>query len=121
MVPQIKSTEIIEVPNLDPQNYKPEDPEDFRCTFGLTIGPMNNDGGEQFYLSVCSPGWVSRECQNSGFFWGRNHLVVPHYNLEMIRKVISKWVESCSGDSWSEVVGKLSRIASWEFDHYQAR
>jgi hypothetical protein len=119
MVPQIKSTEITEVPNLDPQGFQPEDPEDFRCTFGLTIGPMSSDGGEQFYLSVCSPKWLSRECQNRGFFWGRNHLVVPRYNLETIREVINKFVLKCSGASWPEVAGKLRYLAAWEFDSYQ--
>jgi hypothetical protein len=119
MVPQIKSTEITEVPNLDPQSFDPEDPEDFCCTFGLTIGPMHSDGGEQFYLSVCSPRWMARECEKGGFFWGRNHLVVPRYDLARIQELIGKFVETCSGDSWREVAGKLGRVASWEFDNYR--
>jgi len=120
MTPKIKSIEITEVANLDPAAYQPGDPEDFSCTFGLTIGPADSDGGEQFYISVCSPKWLQRACADRGFIWGRNHLVVPSYDLAMIRNVIGKFVQNCSGASWNEVASKLSRIAAWEFDDYQA-
>ena len=112
----IKSIEITEVADLDPVKFTPEDPEYFGCTVGLTIGPSDSDGGELFYLTVCSPRWIAKACEKDGFLWGRHHLIVPEYNLKAITEIITKFVERCQGDSWKEVAAKLNRIASWEFE-----
>lgn len=116
---KIKSIEITEVPDLDPAKFTVEDPEDFCCTFGLTIGPANSEGGELFYLTVCSPKALAKAAEKDGFLWGRHHLIVPEYNLKAITGIITKFVERCSGDSWTEVATKLNRIASWEFEDYK--
>lgn len=118
--PVIKFMENTDTPSLTLNAYSPGDPTDFACTFGLTIGPTNDQGGEQFYLKVCSPKWLTRACEKDGFVWGRHHLIVPEYNLAAIMKVITKFVENCSGGSWQEVAARLSRIAAWEFENYQA-
>jgi len=119
VVPQIKSIEIAEVPNLDPAGFRPPDPEDFRCTFGLLIGPGNQPGEEIFYLTVCSPSWLRKKLNETLFLWSRHHLIVPRYNLEAITAVISEFVENCSGEAWDDVARKLSRIARWEFEDYE--
>jgi hypothetical protein len=87
---------------------------------GLTIGPHDGDGGELFYLIVCTPKWLATECEKDGFVWGRHHLIVPEYNLKAITAIIITFVERCSGESWQEVTSKLSRIASWEFEDYRS-
>jgi len=117
----IKFVENADTPSLNPIAYVPEDPTDFACTFGLTIGPANGQGGEQFYLTVCSPKWLSRRCEKDGFVWGRHHLIVSEYNLKAITGTITRFVERCSGESWKEVAAQLSRFASWEFEDYKAR
>jgi hypothetical protein len=117
--PKVKSIEITEVPNLSPQGYTPADLEDFGCTFGLTIGPSGSEGGDLFYLSVCTPKWSARACEKDGFLWGRHHLLVPHYDLTAITQTITRFVENCSGPSWKDVALKLSRLASWEFEDYE--
>ena len=117
---KIKSLEITEAPDLNPSAYAPDNGDDFACTFGLTIGPNDNDGGELFYLIVCTPQWLAKECYKDGFVWGRHHLIVAEYNLKAITAIITKFVERCSGESWQEVASKLSRIASWEFEDYRS-
>ncbi|MEP6534040.1 MAG: immunity 8 family protein [Bryobacteraceae bacterium] len=117
---KIKTVEITEVLDLDPAKFNPDDLQDFRCTFGLKIGPANDDGEELFYLSVCSPKWLARACEKDGFVWGRHHLVVPEYNLSAIMEIITKLVEVCSGGSWQEVTAKLGGVAAWEFEDYQS-
>jgi hypothetical protein len=117
---KIKYIEITESPDLNPVNYIPDDFEDFGCTLCLKIGPANADGEELFYLTVCTARWLARACESDGFLWGRNHLIVPEYNLKAITEIVTKFVENCSGDSWSEVTAKLSRIAAWEFEDFVA-
>jgi hypothetical protein len=115
----IKFVENADTPSLSVSAYFPEDPSDFRCTIGLTIGPATGDGGEQFYLTVCSLKWLAKACEKSGFLWGRHHLIVPEYNLKTIMSVVTKFVDRCSGESWKEVAEKLSRFTSWEFEDYR--
>jgi Immunity protein 8 len=115
---KIKALEITEAPDLNPSAYAPNNRGDFACTFGLTIGPNDGDGGELFYLTVCTPTWLAKECEKDGFVWGRHRLIVPEYNLKAITAIITKFVERCSGESWQEAASKLSRIASWEFEDY---
>jgi hypothetical protein len=115
----IKSIESVDTPSQDIRSYVPEDPTDFVRTVGLTIGPANAYGGEQFYLTVCSPKWLTRACEKDGFIWGRHHLIVPEYNFKTIMAVITEFVERCSGESWKDIAAKLSRFASWEFEDYR--
>jgi hypothetical protein len=115
----IKFIENTDTPSLSINAYVPEDPTDFSCTLGLTIGAASENGGEQFYLTVCSPKWLARACEKDGFIWGRHRLIVPEYNLKSITAVVTKFVERRSGESWKEVAEKLSRFASWEFEGYQ--
>jgi hypothetical protein len=115
---KVKAIEITEVPDLNPQGYLPEDPDDFECTFGLTIGPSDSDGGELFYLAVCTPESPARTGEGGQFVWGRHRLIVPHHDLDEITRTIAKFVESCSGESWPEVALKVSRLANWEFEDY---
>jgi hypothetical protein len=117
----IKSIEITDAPALDPAKFLPEDPEAFHCVFGLTIGPANGDGGEQFYLTICSPKWLAKAADKDGFVWGRHHLIVPEYNLKNITEIITKFVERCSGETWKEVAARVGRLAAWEFEDYQKR
>jgi len=46
-------------------------------------------------------------------------LILPEYNLKTIMKIVTKFVENCSGESWKIVALKLSRLASWEFEDYK--
>jgi hypothetical protein len=116
---KIKSVEITESADLSPENYTPQDVENFRCTLGFTIGPSDSDGGELFYLTVCSPKWLAGACEEDGFMSGRHHLIVPAYNLKAIMQIVTKVIDNCSGDSWESVAIKLSRLANWEFEDYQ--
>jgi hypothetical protein len=116
---KIKSVEITESPDLNPQHYLPQDLESFGCTLGLTIGPSNGEGGELFYLTACSPKWLAMACKKDGFLWGRYHLIVPEYNLKAILQIVTKFVDNCSGESWNSVAGKLARFANWEYEDYE--
>ena len=117
--PIIKSIEITEVPDLNPTAYTPDNYDDSACTFGLTIGPNEGEGGELFYLTVCTPKWLVKGCEKDGFVWGRHHLIVAEYNLKVITAIITRFIERCTGESWQEVALKLSRITNWEFEDYR--
>ena len=85
----MKSIESTDAADLDPAHYSVPDAEDFRCTFGLTVGPDDGEGGEVFYLTVCTPKWLERECEKAGFVSGRHHLIVSNYDLDRITAIIT--------------------------------
>jgi hypothetical protein len=45
---RIESIELAEVPDLEPPKYVLKTPEDFHCTFGLTIGPTDGEAQNSF-------------------------------------------------------------------------
>jgi len=119
MTATIKNIEITEAADLDPAHFQPDDAEDFICTFGLTIGPTDGDGGELFYITVCTPKRLEKLCEKDGFVWGRHHLIVPYFDLEKIRAIFTKFVNNCSGLTWQEIGPKLARLGAWEFEDYR--
>lgn len=115
---KIKSIEITDAPALKPELFRPDDYQDFECVFGLTVGPSNTAGAELFYLTVCTPKRLATTCKRHEFVWGRHRLIVLHYDLNAITQTITKFIETCSGETWSDVALKVSRFASWEFEDY---
>ena len=104
----------------DPAGFEPDDVERFSITLRLIIGPADSDGDESFDLVVCSPLWLERECERDGFVSGRHRLIVRRYDFGFLRRTIVKLIEHYSGDTWPEVAEKISRLACWEFEDYQA-
>lgn len=119
MTATIKAIEIREAADLEPTHFRPDDAEDFICTFGLTIGPTDAEGGELFYVTVCTPKRMEKLCERDGFAWGRHHLIVPYFDLEKIRAIFVKFVHNCSGSTWHEIGPKLARLGAWEFEDYR--
>ena len=103
---------------LDPLLFRPDDAKDFICTFGLTLGPADRDGGDLFYIAVCAPKRLKKLCEKDGYVWGRHHLVVPYFDPEKIRAIFIKFVNNCSGHTWKDIGLKLARLGAREFEDY---
>ncbi len=104
----------------DPAAYRPVDPDRFAVTLRLLVGPSDAEGEESFDVTICTPQWLGQECGRNGFVLGRHHLVVLSYDFASIRRILVKLVERYSGSTWQEVAAKVSRIAFWEFEDYDA-
>jgi hypothetical protein len=46
------------------------------------------------------------------------YLIVKDYDPSLIKKLVRKFVERWSGESWHEVAQKVARIGAWEFEDY---
>jgi hypothetical protein len=95
----------------DPAVWRPADAGNFSVALRLIIGPADSEGEESFDLVVCSPSWLDKECERDGFVLGRHHLIVRSYDFSLLQGALVKLIERCSGDTWQEVAGKLSRVA----------
>ena len=104
--------------DVDINSYTPEDPNHFFINLRLLIGLEGCESGDNFFLSLCTPGWLQRTIGNS--LWGRHLLVVREFDLHHISDLISDSIEKCEGQDWTEIALKLSRLYSWEFEDYKS-
>jgi hypothetical protein len=100
-------------------NYWPDDVSNFGTWIRAYIGPQGEAGAEAFDIQVCTADWLKSQCSTQGPLWGRHLLIVDAYDYDVIKASIERYVESCDGDDWASVAGKLSRVGAWEFEDYQ--
>ena len=113
---KVRSIYSLEIENLD--EYVPEDSDLFSVPIRVIVGPSGLDGEESFDIVVCSPEWLKIQCRKDGFVLGRHLLIVEHFEIGAVRSIITKSIESISGNSWKEVAIAVSRIGYWEFEGY---
>jgi hypothetical protein len=96
----------------------PADLESFGELVQLEIGDERSDAADTFSAMVCSPSWLSRECNRRGPVWGRHFLIGDRFDRSAIRAAIEDFCAACSGNSWGDVADQLQRLADWEFALY---
>lgn len=99
----------------------PANAEEFCFLARLSAGPADGPGEESFDVTVCSPEWLAARCRDGDFFDARHHLVVDveHFDQRALRSWLEKRVTAVSGDNWTEIGEKLSRLGYWEFEDYR--
>lgn len=102
---------------FDIKVYSPENPACFFLNFRIRIGSDESSSADDFELCVCTPEWLSQFLWEPR--WGRHLLIVREYDISVIEKCISDYVNECDGADWSGVAGKLGRVFAWEFEDYQ--
>lgn len=102
----------------DLELFNSNDPEKFDVVVRVMIGPSTGDGEESFDFRVCSPEWISAESNLKGHFLARRVLVLPYWNVDLIRSEIMKEVSALTGETWDELATQLCKIARWEFEDY---
>jgi len=103
--------------DVDLLSFFPEREDCFVLQLRAMIGPKGQSSEESFDIQVCTPRWMLENCQEP--MWGRHLLVVPGYDMQLIRSMLNHYCESCTGATWHEVANKISRIGKWEFEDYQ--
>jgi hypothetical protein len=106
-------------PDVDLENFLPEDPEDVGALIQLLVGPADGPGEESFDVMVCTPNWLKSWTRSHGPTMGRHHLIVERYDFQEIRHYLTSAIEAEHGDTWQELALRISRIGKWEFEDYQ--
>ena len=117
MLAEVKA--ILTIDHGELETCVPPDPTDFCVAVRAIVGPRNQEGEESFDVKVCTPAWINRFCQERGAVLGRHYLIVSAYNPALIRSVLTKQIERCSGSSWGDIAAKLRQIGHWEFEDYR--
>lgn len=109
----------VDSPDVDFDTYWPEDETCFSFPIELRIGPEGSNASDLFQMTVCTPGWLSK--QNSGMtaVFGENLLIVFGYNWDMIHSYLENRINRIMAGDWPTLALKLSRFARWEFENYR--
>jgi hypothetical protein len=108
MRPVLKNISTID--GDDASKFTPEDAQCFSLWLRLDVGPSDGEGSESFDVLICSPSWLAGQCERDGFVIGRHHFVVNEYRFDFIRDKLTQFIGHCSGETWSEIAAKVSRI-----------
>ncbi len=98
----------------------PHDTQRFCVLVRVMVGPRGGEGEESFDINVCTPQWLEEQVEREGFVLGTHRLFVKTYDTAQIKKLITKFIERYSGDSWRDIAVKISRIGQWEFEDYKS-
>lgn len=100
------------------ENYIPEFYDNFEIVVRLIVGTMDEDGGESFDLTICTPNWLKERCTHENVVWGENLLIVSRFDYQFILKEIEKKISKVVGSNWNSLAIQLSKLAAWEFENY---
>lgn len=98
----------------------PENLGNFHVLVNLTIGPDDQEGGDDYSLEVCTPVWLDHYIQNFGSRMGRHMLLVNEFDADKILALIERTIRRCERPDWAETSVVLSRYFAWEFEDYVA-
>ena len=99
----------------------PSDPAEFAFLARLYVGPPDSPGEESFDIIVCTPEWLSQQCQtNGGLYNPRHHLVVTLETFD--KRALHAWLDArvreVQGATWHEIGERLGRLGYWELEDY---
>ena len=114
----LKSLDSVDAP-AGIATFKPDDSETFAITIGAVVGPSDGPGGELFYFSACTAGWLRANPPEKGFAFLHGHILLSHWDPDLVHRAISDLCHRTVGGDWNEVAIKLSRYGSWEFEDYR--
>ncbi|MFJ7247966.1 Imm8 family immunity protein [Kitasatospora sp. NPDC098652] len=103
-------------PDVDLDDFVPDDPECFSFLLELIVGPEGDIGGESLGFTVCTPGHLSRLVDKIGTVPGHGLIITKSCNIDEIIAYIERMVLRQTGDDWRAVAKNLGRIGIMEFD-----
>lgn len=115
VIPRLKE---LHSPDIDLDSYRPDEVDCFGFPLQALFGPSDGAGSESFDILVCTPKWLEREMAEDDVISGCHRLIVKRYDLDGIRRYLSKYAQRCSGVDWEEVARKLGQLGKWEFEAY---
>ncbi|MCU1273492.1 MAG: hypothetical protein JWO48_923 [Bryobacterales bacterium] len=103
----------------DLRAYLPEVSDNFGFLLQAMIGPKGIEGEESFDIQVCTPKWLIGHSGRTDIILGRHYLIMIEYDYDRLVEKIASFCNECSGETWQEIAGRLSRLGKWEFEDYQ--
>ncbi len=112
----LRSLHSPDLPNL--VSCTPADSRHFGILVQAFIGPEGEVGEESFDFVVCTPSWLAAQIQQKRYVFGRHHLFVSRYDVQLIEVAVRELCAEASAPDWPSLAGYLARYGKWEFEDY---
>lgn len=100
---------------LDYESFMPTDPLNFQITIALKIGPAGSNGGDRFYLSVCTPKWLAERTDAPAIEWCTARVLMHRWDRPALERFLREWCAGEGATDWPSLAQRLGLRASWEF------
>jgi hypothetical protein len=105
-------------PDVDLENFRPDDPDDFSFLLQAIVGPKDAEGDESLEFNVCTLASLTSTVSSERVFFGRSLVIVGTSKISEILDSVRSAVERVEGASWAEVAERLTRLGYYEFEDY---
>lgn len=101
--------------NVIPHDHSSERSSRYNVPIHLTIGVRGERGGDLFVMELCDLEWLQGQLAARPVLLPTTMVVCGDASLADVEENLSEKVSKISGQSWDEIVGKISQFAVWEF------
>jgi hypothetical protein len=105
-------------PDVDLENFYPDDPEDFSFLLEAIVGPAEGEGDELLQFNVCTLASLTPTVASERVFLGRSLVLVDTSKISEILAVVRSAIERVEAESWAKVGARLARLGYYEFEDH---
>jgi hypothetical protein len=102
------------------EDFRPEHSECFGFWINASIGSDEGTGADDFQILVCNGDWLAREGVFHRGASERHLLLDGPYDPDAVIEQLKRYLETCVGHGWMDIVDRVSKIGYWEFENYEA-
>jgi len=105
-------------PDVDLENFYPDDPENFSFLLEAIVGPDDGEGDELLQLNVCTLASLRSTVESDRILFGRSLVIVGTSRISEILDAVRSAIERVEADSWAKAAARLARLGHYEFEDY---
>jgi immunity protein 8 of polymorphic toxin system len=103
-------------PDVDLDDFRPDDPENFSFLLQALVGPADSAGEESLQFTVTTLRALEETVQANGVIFGRSLVIVDGPNVPHILTSVRRAIERLEAPSWELLAQKLARLGVYEFE-----
>src|SRR4051794_470996 len=105
-------------PDIDLDDFKPEDPADFSFLLQALVGPADSEGEESIQFLVCTARALARRVASEGLIFGRSLVIIDSPDIPRTLNAIRNAIERAEAPSWDALTRYLERLGIHEFEAF---
>jgi len=103
-------------PDVDLEDFRPDDPENFSFLLQALVGPADSIGEESLQFLVTTPRALEETVQADGVIFGRSLVIVDGPNMPRLLDSVRRAIERLEAPSWELLAQQLTRLGIYEFE-----
>jgi hypothetical protein len=104
-------------PDVDLDDFRPNDPEDFSFLLQALVGPADSIGEESVQFLVTTVRALEKTVQTDRLVFGRSLVIVAGPDMPRILDAVRRAIETLEAPSWGLLAQRLTRLGVYEFEN----